>query len=214
MLSESATDNERGSPRYFAPEMAAWQPSGRAADIFSLGCVLLELVILHFTGSLEHVRQNRSNDPSYHANLHKIDTWLDIPDIRGTAWKDLLFSKIRVMLSKNPEDRPTAFTVLVSVVNFENGNQAKLKGRSLFDKCCKNALIPRGQYEEDISISERKNALLEAEIRSMKQKIHDQNRELISDAMTIEEHKLQQLVSSMKDETKKPHVLKTIEIST
>ncbi len=118
------------------------------------------------------------------------------------------------MLSKNPEDRPTAFTVLVSIVNFENENQAKLKGRSLFDKCCKNALIPRGQYEEEISISERKNALLEADIRSMKQKIHDQNQELISNALIIKNHEEKQGVSSTKDKTQNLHVLKTLGFST
>ncbi|EON66454.1 serine/threonine protein kinase [Coniosporium apollinis CBS 100218] len=37
-LTVSVTDNgERGTPKYFAPEVAAFQPNGRAADIFSLG---------------------------------------------------------------------------------------------------------------------------------------------------------------------------------
>ncbi|ORX93070.1 hypothetical protein BCR34DRAFT_580744 [Clohesyomyces aquaticus] len=36
----SATNNgERGTPKYSAPEVASWIPSGRAADIFSLGCI-------------------------------------------------------------------------------------------------------------------------------------------------------------------------------
>ncbi|KAF1975503.1 kinase-like protein, partial [Bimuria novae-zelandiae CBS 107.79] len=40
----STTENlERGTPKYHAPEMAAYQPNGRPADIFSLGCVLLEI---------------------------------------------------------------------------------------------------------------------------------------------------------------------------
>ncbi|PSN63191.1 kinase-like protein, partial [Corynespora cassiicola Philippines] len=44
MLSQSATDGvERGTPKYFAPEVASFEPHGRAADMFSLGCVLLEI---------------------------------------------------------------------------------------------------------------------------------------------------------------------------
>ncbi|KAF2000281.1 kinase-like protein, partial [Amniculicola lignicola CBS 123094] len=47
MLSVSATENgERGTPKYFAPEVATFSPNGRAADIFSLGCILLEICTL------------------------------------------------------------------------------------------------------------------------------------------------------------------------
>ncbi len=112
MLSESATDNERGSPRYFAPEMAAWQPSGRAADIFSLGCVLLELVILHFTGSLEHVRQNRSNDPSYHANLDKSihgSTYLTLEALHGRIFSSARFELCSLKTQKI-DQRPSLFS--------------------------------------------------------------------------------------------------------
>jgi serine/threonine protein kinase len=37
------TGGDRGTPKYFAPEVAAYEPNGRAADIFSLGCIFLEM---------------------------------------------------------------------------------------------------------------------------------------------------------------------------
>jgi serine/threonine protein kinase len=57
----STTENwERGTPKYFAPEMASYQPSGRAADIFSLGCVVLEMYTAVQPDLPEHLRQLRS----------------------------------------------------------------------------------------------------------------------------------------------------------
>jgi serine/threonine protein kinase len=34
---------DRGTYKYCAPEVARWEPRGRAADIYSLGCVFLEI---------------------------------------------------------------------------------------------------------------------------------------------------------------------------
>ncbi|KAF2815084.1 kinase-like protein, partial [Mytilinidion resinicola] len=47
MLSMSATENgERGTPKYFAPEVALYERNGRSADMFSLGCIFLEMLEL------------------------------------------------------------------------------------------------------------------------------------------------------------------------
>ncbi|OCL14380.1 kinase-like protein, partial [Glonium stellatum] len=41
--SSESNNGERGTPIYFAPEVAAHQISGRPADIFMLGCVFFEM---------------------------------------------------------------------------------------------------------------------------------------------------------------------------
>ncbi|OCL03634.1 kinase-like protein, partial [Glonium stellatum] len=44
-LTSSVTgEGERGTPKYFAPEVAARELCGRPADIFALGCVFLEII--------------------------------------------------------------------------------------------------------------------------------------------------------------------------
>lgn len=77
VLTTSATeDGERGTPKYFAPEIAVYAPSGRAADIFSMGCIFLEIITLCVGYSLAETMQLRSqNDKSFHANLDNIEMW-------------------------------------------------------------------------------------------------------------------------------------------
>ncbi|ORY14572.1 kinase-like domain-containing protein [Clohesyomyces aquaticus] len=104
-FSNSATSGgERGTIKYCAPEVAAFERSGRSADVFSLGCIFFEMAGLScFT--LEEMKVLRSSmDGSFHRNLHHI---LPVFDTFGTTDLDYLpMSIIRQMLSTNPEDRP------------------------------------------------------------------------------------------------------------
>ncbi|KAF1841665.1 kinase-like protein [Cucurbitaria berberidis CBS 394.84] len=150
LLSQSATDNERGTARYFSPEMAKWEPSGRASDIFSLGCVLLEILVLHQTGSLEHIRRNRSLDSSFHANIGRINAWLDWPNMKFCPRDHLLRWEVRVMLSRDPVERPTAKELLTSVTGCDIGRRDQ-SSLSIFGECCKGAYLSRQQHEEQTS---------------------------------------------------------------
>ncbi|KAH7092086.1 kinase-like domain-containing protein, partial [Paraphoma chrysanthemicola] len=112
-LSHSATDNERGTERYFAPEVAAWEPNERAADIFSLACLMLEIVVLHTDGTLDALRRLRtSRDRSFfQANLDTIDIWLAewiVLDTNTSPRRSHLMWEIRGMLARDPKRRPTA----------------------------------------------------------------------------------------------------------
>jgi hypothetical protein len=80
LLSQSATDNGRsGTARYLAPEAALGKPSGRPADIFALGCVLLEICVISCEGSLRRLDAVRSaQDGSYQANLGSRGKWFDL----------------------------------------------------------------------------------------------------------------------------------------
>ncbi|KAF2801725.1 kinase-like protein [Mytilinidion resinicola] len=72
--SSVTTGDERGTPKYFAPEVADYKPSGRAADVFSLGCLFYEIVMIaHTTHNLIELKQMRPHhDRSFQANLHEI----------------------------------------------------------------------------------------------------------------------------------------------
>jgi serine/threonine protein kinase len=59
---------------YSAPEVASGGPRGDSADVFSLGCVFLEVfVVLTGTATLERARscRNTAGNRSYQANLEK-----------------------------------------------------------------------------------------------------------------------------------------------
>jgi len=120
--------------------VADWKPSGRAADIFSLGCVLVEILCLHRRGSLDQIRTNRSVDPSFHANINKLTTWLQNGDDKFSREVYYLEGDIRLMLSMNPADRPTASELLSSVTSYDT-NRHDTSAPSTFSSCCKENVV-------------------------------------------------------------------------
>ncbi|KAH4614864.1 hypothetical protein HBH68_010030 [Parastagonospora nodorum] len=141
LLSQSATDNERGSPRYFSPEVNAWQANGRAADIFSLGCVVLEMLVIHTQGTLRYMQANRSPNPAFHANLDKVDAWLEDPHSQGRPSRRAhLEQEIKSMLGYYPETRPTANRLLIELAMYE---LSKMSQFSVFGHCCKGKIMSK-----------------------------------------------------------------------
>ncbi|KAF2832407.1 kinase-like protein [Ophiobolus disseminans] len=109
------------------------------ADVFSLGCVFLEIVtfmlkkkphdfVKHRTSKqkINTGGKNSRTDSSYHANLDKIDTWVELLEKASYEHDDDAFRAIpgilnlvRGMLSRAPVVRPTARDVrdkLLSIV--------------------------------------------------------------------------------------------------
>ena len=113
-VSQSLTNNgERGTPKYFAPEVADFEPNGRSADIFSLACVFLELIGLCNGYSLEQMRSLRPNkDLSFHANLNSILDWFNFSGTKVRSVADSqLMALVREMLTRVPHKRPTAMDI-------------------------------------------------------------------------------------------------------
>lgn len=111
---ESITQNgERGTPKYFAPEVADFEPNGRSADIFSLGCVFFEMIGLCNRYSLDDMRSLRSEkDCSFHNNLKSILHWFNFSGTRvSTDIDQHLMGIVRQMMSANPEERLTALEI-------------------------------------------------------------------------------------------------------
>lgn len=116
--------------KYCAPEVYEGEPRGRAADIFSLGCVFLEIATVIREKSLDDFADFRSRvkdaeeddrDESYHGNLDRVMEWIDglyqVSVLRlGTRDRtNERLSTISQMLSLNVVDRPTASSVLAAV---------------------------------------------------------------------------------------------------
>jgi serine/threonine protein kinase len=113
-LTSSVTEEgERGTPKYFAPEVAARQPCSRPADIFALGCIFLEMLwVTETENTLESLRSLRPQEDSllhcsFQHNLDHRHEWLGgLP--KQTALDRHLSFEIIQMLSPSPDDRPTA----------------------------------------------------------------------------------------------------------
>lgn len=131
----------RGSPRYFAPEVAEYQPSGRSADVFSLGCIFLEMMYVRCKISAQILRDLLPyRDHSYHANLELSAKWTDAllyrswllrGDYRLPAW-------INSMLQRDGKSRPSALDVFnqVRAIDPYSGSAPAFCG-----ECCRDMEI-------------------------------------------------------------------------
>jgi serine/threonine protein kinase len=66
---------------YAAPETVKSRDQSTAADVFSLGCVFLEMATAAKGLTVEELREYRSatsHDASYHQNLGRVDSWLEV----------------------------------------------------------------------------------------------------------------------------------------
>jgi hypothetical protein len=111
------------TPRYCAPEVYNHEPRGRSADIFSLGCVFLEILTVYEGKDLQDFtdfRSSDSGDQSFHANLEKVQEWTDSFDgsTFNTTNVDLdLVHLVARMLKCTSHERPTAKQILSHFVS-------------------------------------------------------------------------------------------------
>jgi serine/threonine protein kinase len=108
----SATQNSfEGTNEYAAPETLSNAKHGRSADIFSLGCVFLEIfcVILLATISRDDPRGLRRLTP-YRLNIGRIKEWVELQskaEERGQNRRLIPLLKLsRKMVAENPQHRP------------------------------------------------------------------------------------------------------------
>jgi len=134
---ESATETWGGTPKYFAPEVAAYLPSGRAADIFSLGCIFLEMAYVHYGTPQEAFQQLRpSKDRSYQANIHLLDHWVGRVHMYPDGW---FRSLVKDMLAAAPEKRPIASDVVERLLELRRQYDSvggNVSSGALFGDCC------------------------------------------------------------------------------
>lgn len=156
LLSTSATENgERGTPKYFAPEVAEYQPSGRAADIFSLGCIFLEICVLFRFGSLKALRSQRpARDRSFQANLDKTDGWFNLLKDWNSGRGRHILTTIQQMLSTSPEFRPDAAELRRQLSHIDQFDRAHGE-MSIFGACCRNSYISEMEHDVRIDLLKR-----------------------------------------------------------
>ncbi|WP_174855953.1 serine/threonine-protein kinase [Streptomyces hyaluromycini] len=95
----TATGQIVGTSLYIAPERALGQPAGPPSDVYSLGCVLYQLL---------------TGQPPFHADSpiavlhHHLDTAPVPPRELGVGLPPAFENYLLGLLAKRPEDRPTA----------------------------------------------------------------------------------------------------------
>ncbi|KAH7084916.1 kinase-like domain-containing protein [Paraphoma chrysanthemicola] len=128
----AAADAETDSPvsftkAYAAPEVALQDRRGFSVDIFSLGCVFLEMLAtmnsnryMNERQTLIDLRSSSTDDSSYHANMNRLLEWLR--DISETPYSKSYLSERQLrtfpkMIEKLPQNRPSAAELDKEFVN-------------------------------------------------------------------------------------------------
>ncbi|KAF2031314.1 kinase-like protein [Setomelanomma holmii] len=202
MMSQSATNNERGTPHYFAPEVASWQPNGRVADVCSLDCILLEIITLHDRGTLDHIRHNRSSDPAFHENLDQVSTWCRLSIGTTFQRRRLLWyirQEVMALLEKDPMARLTAKQLLHRCVGYDCA-EADSHGASVFGDCCRHHIIFAKDLEEERSKHSKQ--------KSRSKKALDDTREwLTKERSTVQDREVQWKLSTRRTRRSRSPIL-------
>ncbi|KAH0536891.1 hypothetical protein FGG08_006262 [Glutinoglossum americanum] len=140
-LSQSATDGLiRGTYKYCAPEVARYEEHGRAADIYSLGCIFLEMNTVFYDlrlASLFQSLEGTTEGTSFQNDPQNLSRWVErmrqrSRELGGEADEDF-FGVLNAMLSEDPGDRPTAEMLARRL--YEIGGSPSL----LHARCCEAA---------------------------------------------------------------------------
>lgn len=176
----SATDNggARGTAKYFSPETATWSSPGRPADIFSLGCVFLEMLYSVLpTVSLSKLDELRpeadSSGRSYQANLAHINKWSDTGSPSRFALH--LIIEIQSMLQREPSSRPKADDLNARL------NVIGQLGETLHGPCCSQTLKHKKESEGELKRSQEESTALARHNRELEERfksLMEKNRKL------------------------------------
>ncbi|CAN9436263.1 unnamed protein product [Alternaria sp. RS040] len=146
------------TPRYCAPEVYNDEQRGRSADVFSLGCVFLEILTAICCIDLQvfaDARRGDGDDESFHANLDRTIEWArrnlfassyDVMlsrVVHANDFKSVVKSVIS-MVAKKPEKRPTAADVHHLLQSLHVRRTDSLTGLFTPMFCC---LDPQEPYE-------------------------------------------------------------------
>lgn len=171
-------------------QVAEWEPNGRAADIFSLGCILLEILILNQEGTLHRLRSNRSaKNTAYQANLDQINNWIPLrEDVSQTDYH--LVREIRAMLCRDPKRRPTAEALLRRLTYVDKIGDGADDTYSIFGSCCRERFKKESEYWKELSSlrasHEKKTEEVRQQQEDSRERMIEIHRRLLSDKNAAE----------------------------
>ncbi|KAI9761626.1 MAG: hypothetical protein M1840_001742 [Geoglossum simile] len=124
------------SPRYCAPEVAAHEPRNASSDIWSLGCVFLEMSVVLKGLSVEYFKsyfeKNGTGLPFVRTNLPALSMLLTELERTGIPSDSRALVWVKYMLQHDRSARPTAAT-LVSWITVPDG---PYEGNGVFCGIC------------------------------------------------------------------------------
>ena len=107
------------TPKYCAPEVALRQWRGRKADVFSLGCVFVEMITVMFNVPLKHLDQHlgfgkgfETRHAIYSQHLQKLKSWIKkLRSHVSSLYHTTILDTCKRMIRLDPSRRPSAMEV-------------------------------------------------------------------------------------------------------
>ena len=142
------TRTTKVTPEYAPPEVIEHGLQGRASDIWSLGCIFLEILTFCQGKNLydfEKYRSTLTGDKSFHKTWEKTREWIDLleeqdPMCCPGPTCSVLFDVIRQMISRNPKDRPTAYEIWLKLPKCTCPFDSRRSGNKAFSRALKEWL--------------------------------------------------------------------------
>jgi serine/threonine protein kinase len=140
------------TPKYCAPEVGNYEPRNYSSDIWSLGCVFLEMVTIIKGESLAaqntFFENNGTKKTYFRLNVEAIKRWTTKLEMQGLFSDNVPIDWISRMLSENRNDRPTAQALLRDILNYRPTRDSV---SSFCGTCCKTS----DEAMEDVEYDEQ-----------------------------------------------------------
>lgn len=152
---------QEGTDRYCAPEAAKHGAArGRRTDIFSLGCVFLEVITVLARKKLHDFHNHLGDDYIYREKLPQIMTWLDqiCADNPGNTKLIKACNWCRPLLAKKMDARIYAHDLVARMG--KDTSDANIALRSVFwCDACRTELQERANIKVDKRLQDDDNAM-------------------------------------------------------
>jgi serine/threonine protein kinase len=146
-LSRSTTTADSGKTWvYAAPEVARYEKRNSSADVWSLGCVFMEIVTTLKGETIAAMRaflEQRTGNYRFYANMALLPQWAKHLRTIGSDKDDIVFKWVRGMLEEDADERPTAAMLYADIVK-----ECRAQNVPFCGSCCVEGADSSGVEDE------------------------------------------------------------------
>ena len=139
-MSRSTTTTDFGhSPVYCAPEVANLEARNSSSDIWSLGCVFLEMTTILKGQTVSQMRQNfmaYSENYRFYNNIIPLNLWIEHLYSLESDRDNKPLEWAKSMLNVNRRDRPTAQTLFNTITQQQAESDTSFSPAEFCGLCC------------------------------------------------------------------------------
>jgi serine/threonine protein kinase len=146
----TTTATSQTTPSYCAPEVANYEPRNEMSDVWSLGCVFLEIATLLKGASIAEMQNHfelgagKNTKKLFWKNIDSVGSWIESLRNRGYNWDNAPLDWVASMLKLNPKERPRARELKEAI------DSDRLSSVSFCGSCCEKP----DDYQDDDSDGE------------------------------------------------------------